>query len=74
MGFYAFGMDGFRPFASFTEIAKTTAGTGSPSARPIEHGTLNADGSINIETVKRLGWDKRDGWHAENEAARASDH
>ncbi|HKE48192.1 MAG TPA: hypothetical protein VKB52_09000 [Rhodanobacteraceae bacterium] len=30
--------------------------------RMIENGTLNADGSVNLATVRRLGWDRRAGW------------
>ena len=28
------------------------------------NGTLNEDGSINLETAHRLGWDRRPGWNA----------
>jgi hypothetical protein len=31
--------------------------------RLIANGILNADGSINLETAHRLGWDKRPGWN-----------
>ena len=31
-------------------------------ARLISNGTLNPDGSINMNTVRRLGWDKREAW------------
>jgi hypothetical protein len=26
------------------------------------NGTLNADGSINVETAHRLGWDNQESW------------
>ena len=27
-------------------------------------GILNADGSVNLETAHRLGWDKQPGWNS----------
>jgi hypothetical protein len=32
-------------------------------------GILNPDGSINLDTAHRLGWDQRDGWKSAQEAA-----
>jgi hypothetical protein len=32
--------------------------------RLVRNGTLSPDGSVNMETVRKLGWDKRDGWRA----------
>jgi hypothetical protein len=40
-------------------------------ARLISNGTLNPDGSINMDTVRRLGWDKRPGWSDREQPARA---
>jgi hypothetical protein len=41
-----------------------TAGLPTESVRRlIANGTLNPDGSINEETVRRLGWDQRPGWN-----------
>ena len=31
--------------------------------RLISNGTLNADGTINAQTARRLGWDQRPGWN-----------
>jgi hypothetical protein len=41
--------------------------------RLIASGILNADGSINLETAHRFGWDERESWkHAEAEASRVA--
>ncbi|HET6546437.1 MAG TPA: hypothetical protein VFG55_06800 [Rhodanobacteraceae bacterium] len=31
-------------------------------ARMVSNGTLNADHTVNMDTVRRLGWDQRPGW------------
>jgi hypothetical protein len=43
--------------------------------RMIANGTLNVDGSVNMATVHRLGWDRRPGWtdQAKPRPAPASD-
>jgi hypothetical protein len=48
---------------------RLTAGLPAESVRRLKaSGILNPDGSINLETAHRLGWDKRPGW----ESTRAS--
>ncbi len=46
----------------------STALAPEQKARLIANGTYNADGTINLETAKRLGWDKV--WEARAEAAK----
>lgn len=68
-----------KAFADFQPVAENTMYVpDSPDAslfldslpaeslqRMIGNGTLNADGSVNMETVHRLGWDRRPGWSDE---------
>ena len=51
----------FRPRAA--DDAGFSAGLPAESVRRLKAtGILNADGSINLETAHRLGWDKQPGW------------
>jgi hypothetical protein len=61
---------GFQPVAENTVFVPTSSdGSLFMSALPLEstarliaNGTLNEDGSVNLETAHRLGWDRRPGW------------
>jgi len=55
--------------ASVGASAELTIGLPAESVRRlISNGTLNADGSVNAQTARRLGWDRRPDWN--NPAAR----
>jgi len=41
-------------------------------ARLVRSGILNDDGTINLETAHRLGWDKRESWKQAEEAGRTN--
>ena len=59
-------------------IPKTARDADSWKALPAEsirrlkaNGTLNPDGTINVETARRLGWDKQESWKKAEERAAA---
>jgi hypothetical protein len=63
------GFEGFRPIVENTHFVPRNAGDHRWDAIHAEAirrlkatGILNADGSINLETAHRLGWDQRESW------------
>ncbi len=62
----------FKPIQPNTTFVPNSAqgGEASRAALPeesvrrlISNGTLNADGTVNVQTARRLGWDQRPGWN-----------
>jgi hypothetical protein len=60
------GYAGFDPVSTSSEFAPSGAGekmppylTDAEKRALVSNGTYNADGSVNLETAKAQGWDKR---------------